>query len=176
MEDGFNMNKKSQAESIIIFFVLMIAVFITSIIVLRMTNAVITPFQNQIGNMSAPAGAAVEYAHSRFTQWWDYGIVLLFFLSVIMLLVSSFLVDIHPAFLLIYIICVILMFVFGNYGLYALDSVWAAMGTDVETSQTGLQQFLINHFSLIMLGVVILSGVIMYAKFKYFQGTPGGNY
>ena len=170
------MNKLGQAESIIIFFVLMIGVFIVSIIILRMTNSIITPFQNQIGNISAPAGAAVQYAHERFTRWWDYAIVLLFFLSVVLLLVSSFLIDIHPGFLIIYIICVILMFVFGNYGLYALDSIWEAMGTSTEDSQTGLQQFIINHFSLIMLGVVILSGVIMYSKFKYFGGQPSGNY
>lgn len=171
-------NKKGQAQSIIIFFVLIIGIFIASIIILRLTNSILTPFQNSIGNFSAPAGVAVGVVHDKFTQWWDYAIVLLFFLNVILLFVSSFLVDIHPAFIILYILSVIFLFIFGNYGLYALDSIWDIMGTSVETSQTPLQQFILNNFQIIMMGVVILSGILMYAKFKFFSntGAGGGNY
>jgi len=168
--------KKGQAESIIIFFILMVAVFIVSIVMLRITNSIITPFQSQIGNMSESAGAAVGYAHDRFTTWWDYAILLVFLFNVILLLVSAFLVDIHPAFLLIYIIAVFFLLIFGNFALQALDNIWYSVGTSVENTQTPIQQFLINNFQLIMLGVVILSGVVMYAKFKVFSGQgAGGN-
>lgn len=168
-------NKKGQAESIIIFFVLIVGIFIVSIIVLRLVNSILTPFQNTIGNMSAPAGVAVGNVHQKFTQWWDYAIVILFFLNVILLLVSSFLVDIHPAFIILYIISIIFLFIFGNYALYALDSIWNLLGTSVETSQTPLQQFILNNFQMIMMGVVILSGVLMYAKFKMFGPQGGGS-
>lgn len=171
------MNKSGQAESIIIFFVLIVAVLITSIIILRMTNAILTPFQNQIGNFSAPAGAAVEYAHSRMTTVWDWIIVLLILFNIILLLVSSFLVDIHPAFLIVYIIAVVLLMIFGNSALYALDGIWSQMGTATETSQTPLQQFIINNFQMIMLGIIVLSGIVMYSKFRFFSGQgTGGNY
>ena len=63
------MNKKSQAESIVFFFVLAIAIFAVSIFILRITNAIISPFAAQIGNFSAPAGAAVEAVHTKFTTW-----------------------------------------------------------------------------------------------------------
>jgi hypothetical protein len=168
------MMKKGQAQSIIIFFGLMIAVFIVAIIVLRVTNTIITPFQNQIGNVSAPAGAAVGYVHTRFTAWWDYAIILVFLFNVILLLVSAFLVDIHPAFVLIYIIAIVFMFIFGNYALSAVDAIWGGMGTSVETAQTPITQFLLNNFQMIMLGIVILSGIVMYAKFKMFAGQGGG--
>lgn len=172
------MNKRSQAESIIFFFVLAVAIFAVGIIVLRMTNAIITPFQAAIGNVSGTAGAAVANVHDKFTNWWDFLIVGVFFFNMILLLVSSFMVDVHPAFVIVYIIAVIFMFLFGNYALYALDSIWEHLGTSVETAQTPLQQFVINNFQIIMLGIVVLSGIVMYAKFKFFSqmGGGGGNY
>lgn len=171
-------NKKAQAQSIIIFFGLVVAILIVSIIVLRLTNAIITPFQAQIGNLSAPAGVAVDQVHDKFTQWWDWFVIGLFFINVIFLLVSAFLIDIHPAFVVVYIVAVIFLFVFGNYALSVLDNIWNSFGTSVEEAQTPLQQFLINNFQLILLGIVILSGVVMYAKIKFFSsyGAGSGNY
>lgn len=163
-------SRKAQAESIIIFFFLCIGIFVASIIVLRLVNVIVSPFQAQIGNYSAPAGAAVGYVHTRFTATWDYVIVFFFFLNIILLFASSFLIDIHPAFILIYIVCIMFLFVLGNSGLYVLDAMWDAFGTSTETGQTPLQQFIINNFNIIMLGIVILSGIITYAKFKFTNG------
>lgn len=170
--------KKAQAQSIIILFVLVVGIFIVSIIILRLTNSILTPFQNQIGNFSAPAGVVVGEVHDSFAKWFDYAVVLLFFLNVILLFVSSFLIDVHPAFVIIYIISIIFLFIFGNYGLYALDSIWGMLGTAQETAQTPVQRFILNHFQMIMMGVIILSGILMYAKMKYFgnSGAGGGAY
>jgi hypothetical protein len=172
------MNNRGQAQSIIIFFVLIIGVLIASVVVMRMTNEILTPFQSQIGNMSSQAGSAVANVHTKFNQWWDYFIILLFAINLIILLVSAFLVDIHPAFLIVYIITIIFMFIFGNYALLALDNIWNMMGTSAEQAISPLQQFIINNFMLIMLGVVFLSGIVMYSKFKFFgnMGAGGGNY
>lgn len=170
--------KKGQATSILIFFGLIVAIFIVSIIILRLTNEILTPFSATIGNMSTTAGTAVENVHNSFTNWWDIAIILIFGINVILLLVSSFLVDVHPAFLIVYIVAVIFMFIFGNYVLSAMDNIWNMVGTSTEEAQTPLQQFFINHFQIIMMGVVILSGVVMYAKMKFFgnMGAGGGGY
>lgn len=175
------MGKKGQAESIIIFFVLIVAVLITSIIVLRITNSVITPFSNALNNTAGPVGqtasSAVNYAQSKFTSVWDWVIILLLLFNIIILFVSAFLIDIHPAFVIVYIFAGIFLFIFGNFALGALDAVWGGMGTAVETAQTPLEQFVINNFQLIMLGIYVVSGVLMYAKIKLFSGQgTGGNY
>jgi len=172
------MLKKGQAESIIIFFFLIVAILVVSIILLRLTNAIVTPFKNQINMTSPQAYNAVNFVQERFTSWWDIAIILIFAFNIITLLVSAFLIDIHPAFVIIYIVSILFLFVFGNYALLALDSIWNAVGTDVEQAQTPLQQFLINNFTMIMLGVIILSGIVMYAKIKMFSnmGAGGGNY
>ena len=168
--------KKAQAQSIIVFFMLCVGVLIASIVIFKLATSIIIPFQAQIGNMSAPAGEAVGYVYHQMATWWDYAIILVLGLNVLILFVSSFYIDVHPAFAIIYIIAIFFMFIFGNYALGALDAVWNAMGTGLESS-TQLQQFIINHFQLLMLGIVILSGVIMYAKYKIAPNTGlGGNY
>jgi hypothetical protein len=174
-------NKKSQAQSIIIFFVLIVAVLAVSIIILRITNSVITPFAEQLnatGTKEAiQASGAVSFAQSKFTAVWDWVIILLILFNVVILLVSAFLVDIHPAFLIIYIFAGLFLFIFGNSALGALDAIWGGVGTSTETAQTPLQQFLINNFQMFMLGIYVLSGVVMYSKIKWFSGQgTGGNY
>lgn len=174
-------NKRGQVESIIIFFFLVIAIFIASIIVLRLTNTIITPFSQMLNNTGMPgsqqASAVVSNVQTRFAGVWDWVVVLLFLFNVLILFISAFLIDIHPAFAIIYIIAVIFLFVFGNSMLYVLDNVWNTFASDLEASQTPLQQFIINNFNVIMLGIVFLTGLIAYAKFKFFSGMgTGGNY
>lgn len=172
------MNKKAQAESILIFFVLICAIFIVSIVVLRMVNTIVDPFQAQIGNVSQQAGDAVGYTQDKFTGFWDTVIILILIVNVAILFISAFLVDVHPAFVIVYIIAVIFMFVFGNYGLSTVDAIWNAVGTSTEQAQSPMQIWVLNHIQLVLLGIVILSGILMYAKFKFFnqgQGT-GGTY
>lgn len=170
-------NKKGQAESIVIFFGIVVAIFITSIIMLRITNEILTPFANQIEPYSNQSAQVVNSVHNSFASVWDWVIVLLFLFNLILLLVSAFLIDIHPAFIVIYLIAIIFLVIFGNTFAQVLDMVWGAVGTSVETAQTPLQRFIINNFNVIMLGVIALSGIVMYAKIKLFggQGT-GGNY
>lgn len=169
-------HKKGQAESIIVFFFLAVAILIASIIVLRITNSILTPLGSAIGNYSAPAGAAVVAVHNSFTTTWDYFIILLLALNILTLLISSFMVDVHPAFAIVYIIAFGSLLIFGNFALGALDKVWYYTGrASIEGTQTTLQQFVINNFQIIMLGIILLSGILMYAKFKYFS-QQGGNY
>jgi hypothetical protein len=169
-------NKKAQAEGIITFFALAIAILIVSIIVLRLVNEILTPLTPIIGNYSAPAGTTVSEIHSSFTIWWDYVIVLLLAINIIVLFISSFMVDIHPAYVLIYIVAVLFLILMSNFMIGAVDNVWYHVGrASIEGTQTPLQQFIINNFQMIMLGIILLSGVLMYAKIKYF-GQNGGQY
>jgi hypothetical protein len=170
-------NKRGQAESVIIFFGIVVAIFIASIIILRLTNSILTPFANQIEPYSNQSATVVRSIDTSFAGIWDWVVILLFLFNLVLLLVSAFLVDIHPAFLIVYIIAVVFLVIFGNSFAYIIDKVWEGVGTPVETLQTPMQQFIINNFNMIMLGVIALSGIVMYGKFRFFggQGT-GGNY
>ena len=171
------MKNKGQVESIIIFVGVLVAIFIASIIILRLTNEILTPFANQIAPYSNQSAQVVNSIHNSFTSVWDWVIILLLLFNIILLLVSAFLIDIHPAFLIIYIMSILFLVIFMDSWSYVVEQVWSSIGTTTETSQTHLQRFIIDHFSAIMLGIIVLSGIVMYAKFKLFggQGT-GGNY
>jgi len=93
-------------------------------------------------------------------------------------------VDIHPAFLVLYIIRVMMLMMFGGTIVGALDSLYnptGVFGTGNLTAggnalnEMPIVSYLLNHFTMVMLGIIILSGVIMYSKFK-FGTQAGGNF
>ena len=168
------MNSKGQVASIIVFFAIVIGIFILSIILLKVTNTILTPFQANIGNMSAKAGADVSYIQNKFVTWWDWVIILVFLLNALLLFVSVFLVDVHPAFLFLYILAVLFLMIFGSVAQTAVEKIWTQPDFATEAGQMPLTQYLINNLGIVILIIIVLSGILMYAKIKYFTGTGGG--
>jgi hypothetical protein len=176
--------KKGQALSIIFFFIIMLAVFVLATLLMSFINTILTPFKEQIQPLSNQSASNVGAIQNSFNSVWDWAIVLLFFLNVIILLFSSFMVDIHPAFLIIYIVAVMLLMMFGSTILGALDALYnpaGVFGTGNVTAGGNAIQYMpltnwfLNNFTMVILGIVILSGIIMYAKFKFGQ-QGSGNY
>jgi len=175
-------NKKGQAMSIIFFFVIMLVVFVVGILVMSLVNTVLEPFRDQIGLVSNESAQSVGKIQNSFNSIWDWILVILFLLNVVILLFSSFMVDIHPAFLVLYIISVMMLFMFGSTILGALEQIYdpygvfgtgnVTAGGDAITNMP-LTAWLLSNFTLVILGIVIISGVIMYAKFKF--GQQGGS-
>lgn len=164
------LGKRGQALSVIAFFAVIIAIFIVSLVVNNMVNKVLDPFQSQITNISTEAGANVGTIKNGFNTWWDYAIVLLFILNVLLLFISAFMVDVHPAFLLIYILALAFLFIFGISVMGAVQNIWsteAGYPFSESVAKMPITNWLMNNFSLVLLGIAILSGVIMYAKIKF---------
>lgn len=160
------LNKRGQALSIIAFFAVIVAIFIVSIVIITMTNKVISPFQDTISNISTTAANNVGYIKDSVNTWWDYAVVLIFFLNTIMLFYSAFMVDVHPAFLVLYILALAFLFIFGTTALGTVQQIW---GTDAMAEGLGymdITYWLLNNFTIVLLGIAILSGIVMYAKFK----------
>lgn len=171
------MNRKAQAQSIIVFFFLMVALFIAGIIILRLVNNVLTPFAVNLNNSAPAVSSTITALQTKTGTFWDYALVLFFVFNVLLLFISAFMVDIHPAFIILYILSVFFLVIFGNSMLTVLDQIWLMMGTDLETAQTPMTQFIINNFTIVNLGIIVLSGIIMYSKFKLFSGRgAGGSY
>ena len=171
------MNKKSQAQSIVIFIFMMIALFIAGIIVLRLVNSVLSPLAVNLNQSQPAVSHTITALQTKYATFWDYALVLFFVFNVLLLFISAFMVDIHPAFIILYILSVFFLVIFGNSMLTVLDQIWLMMGTDLETAQTPMTQFIINNFTIVNLGIIVLSGIIMYSKFKLFSGRgAGGSY
>lgn len=175
-------NKKGQVISIVAFFVIVLSIFILALLLMSFVNTILNPVEVSLGNMSNASGTAVGNITDSFNRWWDVAIVLLFFLNVCLLMFSSYMVDTAPVFLVVYIISVMLLVIFGGNVVSALSGLWAEDGIfgsnspqNVDAvSKIPLTAFLLNHFTLVMLGIIVVSGVVMYAKFKL--GSGGGQY
>jgi hypothetical protein len=171
------MNKRGQVISIVAFFVIMLSIFILGTLLMSFVNTILQPVGDTLGTISNQFGSAVHEINNSWNKWFDYAIVVLFFLNVIVLLISSYMVDTSPVFLIVYIISVMLLVIFGGNVVSALSSIWddnGAFGADPIANPTGINsiqympitQYLLNHFTLVMLGIIVISGVIMYAKFR----------
>ena len=176
-------NKKGIAGSIVAFFVLTLAIFILAVLLMSLVNTILEPFRANIGLVDNKSAEVVGDIQTSFTGVWDWAIALLFLFNLIILLFSSFMVDIHPAFLILYIISVMMLMLFGSTILGALNSIYDPVGVfgsgnlsagGNAIGEMPIVSWLLSNFTMVILGIIILSGVIMYAKFKY--GTQGGQY
>jgi len=174
-------NKKAQTLSIIMVFVFVLGILIVGVLVMSLVNTVLEPFKTQIAPLNNDSAETVGKIQNSFNSVWDWAIILLFLLNIIILFFSSFMVDVHPVFLILYIIALLFLFMFGSTIVGALDAVYnpsGVFGTGNVTaggnaiSEMPLSSWILDHFTMVMLGIAILSGVIMYAKFKY--GNQGG--
>lgn len=174
-------NKKGVVLSIVAFFVIVLSVFILAVLLMSLVNTVLTPFREQIRPLSNASAETVGTIQDKFTAVWDWSIALLFLLNVVLLFFSAFMVDIHPAFLVLYVIAVMFLIMFGGTMVGALDALYnptGVFGTGNITvggnaiSNMPLTAWFLNNFTLVILGIIILSGVIMYGKFKF--GQQGG--
>ena len=61
-------SKKSQALSIVFFFVIMLATFVLVFLMMSLVNTVLNPFQTNINATSVQAGSAVQSVNNAFNK------------------------------------------------------------------------------------------------------------
>jgi len=171
------MNNKAQVQSIIYFVFVIVGLLVFGLLMLNLINVPLSKFSSAIGNVTGEAGRNVAGINTQVNNLWDYVIMSLFMLNVIILLISSFLVDTHPLFVFLYIIAVFLLIIFTPNIMVAVDKIWASSAYSGQVALLPMTEFLKDNFISVLLGIIILSGVIMYAKFKFGNtGGIGGSY
>ena len=164
------MNIRGQTN-IIAFIVVVVSLFLLAPIMLKIVNSTLDPLETQIANQSELAGERVGYIHDVFLNFWDYTIALAFLVNIIMMLIFAFLVDSHPIFSILYMISLIFTFMFSHYVVIPVTTILGMDQFATEVGQLPIVGFIVLMFDLILLGLAILTGIIMYSKFK---GNGGG--
>lgn len=165
------MNKKAQINyPIITFIIVVIMLIVFAPIMLKVFNSILIPFSASVGNVTAVAGTNVDTIRTSFIAFWDWIIIIAFLIQIILLFVSAFFIDTHPVFVPLYILVCIFMIIFAPDMIQFVDRIYDSPQFLLETTQLPFTDFIRNNFGTIILGVMVLSGVVIYGKMKYFRG------
>jgi len=155
------------------------AVFITLIVlapvVLQLVKTSVGGVADNLASVSPLASDQVDAVENKFVSMWDYAIMFIFLFNVMILLISSFFIDTHPLFLIVYIVVSFMMFMFAPYLIDTADRIWESPYFVAENTagDLGMTQFLLDNFSMILLMIYVLSGIIIYGKIKMFGADYG---
>lgn len=145
-----------------------------------------TTITSSIGNATSAYGGAhgtntsitdtTDYINSVLFNFWDFMTVIFFFVSILFLFISAYFVNMHPMFLIFYIISaiVIVLLLPGmqtmlNEAYGYLDVLNTTVGNNSYLGHTTITNmpmtmWVMQHLVTIGLVTIVLSGIIMYGK------------
>jgi len=159
------MNKKAQYD-IIGFIVVVAGLLILAPIVLKIVNTSLSGFSSAVNATSSEASQRVDYIHGKFTGLWDYVIAIAYLVNILMLFVFAVMVDAHPIFSFFYLVSAVFTLAFAPYVVAPIETIFGMEIFQEEVSQLTITNFLLSKFGLILLGIIAISGIIMYGKWK----------
>lgn len=167
------MNNKGQIDyPLITFIVIVIGLIILAPFMLKIVNEVLTPFSAGVGNVTAEAGTSVTHIRDTFINFWDFVIIAGFLFAILLLFISSFLVETHPFFLIIFILLSFFTFLFAPSFLDVLDTIYNSSQFATEVSTLAMIDFIRTYLGIILVGIYFVCGVIMFARFRFGGGNP----
>lgn len=166
------MNNKGQLDApIITFVIVVITLFLLAPVILKVVSTSVGGVATAINSTSPSASTSANHIKDTFINFWDMLIMFAVLSAIIVMLIAAFFVDISPLFAILHILISFFLVIFSNDILQAVTRLWTASGynelTDAHLVMTG---YLVDNFTFFLLGVIILSGVIMYGKFRFAGG------
>ncbi len=168
------MNKRGDVTDTLTFllliFVLGVGLFIFAFIIPQITQGL----ENAGMNASTEGGNAIDQLEDFGTVTIQRGFFLLFVGISIATFISAFLVRVHPIFLFLYVLFLILTVFIGTY----LGNAYDQMRNIPIFADTMASQVLINlvfdNLLTIIIAIGAVSLVIVFAKFSSFGRSPRG--
>lgn len=164
---------KGQIEfSLVAFIGIIVMLIVVAPILLKVVKTANQGVSNALGNVTGgeEGAGSMEHITGVFVTFWDWVIMICFLLSVVLLLLSAFLVDTHPAWIVVYILFGFLMFLLVPAIQDTMDKIYDTSQLSTEVSSLPMTDFVRDNLWVICLGVFFISGIIIYAKIR-----AGGN-
>lgn len=163
------LNKRGQLDHPVITFVIIIfALMILAPVVLKIFYSVKTPISDAFGNMSDKGGAVAQTNFNAVMNtgitFWDKVVISAVILATLLMFISAFLVDTNPLWLILYIIISFLLVLFAPDIIGSLDNIYNSPTFAVESANLTFIGSLRDHFGTILVGVIVITGIIMYGK------------
>lgn len=157
-------NKKAQSD-IAFFAAFLIGLVIIAPVLLMIIRTSIGGFSEGLQaagyNYSANTVATIQ---ESFTNFYDFLIIATMVAAIVVLIITSFLVNVHPVFILFYIIeCFVSMLIMSQL-VNTANTVWLNDKIAPMSIYLPATQFVMEYYGLVLLAVMILTGIIMYSK------------
>lgn len=146
------------------FFVLIVVLIVIAPIILKVINSATGGVIDAVNQTMPSAANEGTIAVAKVTNLFDYLVLIAMLVTMVLLFVSSFFIDTHPVFIVIYIMAAFVLILLAPNVLDAVDDVWGKFPT--ESGQLPFTDFMRQHLVGFLLGIMIITGIIMYAKFK----------
>ena len=175
------MNNRGNLGGIAFFVALLLGLIIMAPILLKVGTTILSATSNQLAKVdtSNRSSDSVNYVQGQLTGTMDWMVMFFVMINILLLLVTAFLIDVHPAFLVMYIIGAFAMVITLPYTASAGEKIYSmsqfSSGADNVIQYIPMTEFLLNHFGVVIVGVFFLTAVIMYVKIRSTSGT-GGNF
>jgi len=172
------LNNKGQLVGVAFFIMLVAMMIIVAPIILKVGFTILDTTSAQLSTIDSTNVSSdnVNFVKNKIVGTFDWTIMILVIINMLVLLVTAFLIDIHPAFLVIYIIGAFVMVITLPYTMAVAENIYGStqfsVGSDNVVQYIPMTEFMLNNFGTIMVGILILSGIIMYAKFR--SSSRGG--
>lgn len=158
--------KKAQMEfSPALLIAGIIILLILAPVILKTFSSIKTGMNNAVNDTEPNAVTEMNYVIDTGTRFIDYFLVITLFVNLIILFISAFFIDTSPVFLILFIIFAFIFILLLPNMMDAVDKVWAKFPS--ETNDLPLSDWIRSNMILFTLGVFVLAGIIMYAKFKW---------
>jgi len=169
------MNKKAQAD-IVYVVALIIGIAVIVLITTTITTTLNTNFGDALGDISPEAQNATQTVFSIWHGWADSVAVIAIIFAIISLFIFSFLVNIHPIFLFLYIILTLFLAIFSPYIIGVLEDLFLRPEMADATAQLPATFWIIDNFGIILIAIIVISGIIMFAKIRPRNEIGGGSF
>lgn len=174
--------KRGQIDTPIILFVaIVIGLIVMAPILLKVFNEInnaVGPALGNVTNGGATAQTNFNAVMNPLINWWDKILTIVFFIDIVLLLLSAFLIDTHPFWVILYVFMAFMLILFIPDMLQVPNTIYDSAAYATEVAQLGFMDALRQNFVMIVLGIIILTGIIIYGKINLFprqgDGLSGG--
>ena len=168
------LNKKAQIDyPIITWVILVFGLMLLAPVFLKIFTSIQTPLSTQLGNITnggAVAQANFNSVMNTTVNFWDKVILFAFILATLLLLISAFFIDTSPFWIILYLFISFMLVLFAPDIIGALDNIYNSAQFTTEVARLTFIDSLRTNFGAILVGVIVLSGIIIYGKLAFTGG------
>jgi hypothetical protein len=162
--------KKGQAD-IITFMILAVVIVIIAPVVMMIFNTSVQGFTAGFNSVDNSTANQLATMNNKFNSMYDLVVISVFIVNIILLFLTSFLVEVHPLFLVFYILTCVFAMIFIPATLTGAEGIWGANVISGYTTYLPATQFILDNYGAVMLVVMVITGIITYAKLRGGQNA-----